>query len=69
LQVFNFLENPFVSRVMRRIPHLDRQIADVQLMMELSDSKDDFLCHFERKFGKQLQLRFQLLKEMPELTA
>jgi hypothetical protein len=51
------------------IPHLDRQIADVQLMMELSDSKDDFLRHFERKFGRQLQLRFQVLKEMPELTA
>jgi hypothetical protein len=51
------------------IPHLDRQIADVQLMMELSDSKEEFIRYFERKFGKQLQLRLQVLKELPELTA
>ena len=51
------------------IPHLDRQIADVQLMMELSDNKEEFVRHFERKFGRQLQLRFHVLNEMPELTA
>jgi hypothetical protein len=51
------------------IPHLDRQIADIQLLMELSDTKEEYLRHFERKFGKQLQLRFQLFKDMPELTA
>jgi hypothetical protein len=51
------------------IPHLDRQIADVQLLMELSDTKEEFLRLFERKFGKQLQLRFQILKDVPELTA
>jgi len=38
-------------------------------MMELSDSKEDFLRHIERKFGRQLQLRFYVFKEMPELTA
>src|ERR1035437_2019438 len=51
------------------IPHLDRQIADIQLMMELADSKEEFVRLFERKFGKQLQLRLQVFKELPELTS
>jgi hypothetical protein len=51
------------------IPHLDRQIADVLLMMRLSDSKDEFDRKFERIFGKQLQLRLQLMEEFKELTA
>ena len=51
------------------IPHLDRQIADVLLMMRLSDSKDEFDQKFERIFGKQLQLRLQLLEEFKELTS
>ena len=51
------------------IPHLDRQIDDIILLMEISDNKDEFVRYFERKFGKQLQLRLQVLKEVPELTA
>ncbi len=51
------------------IPHLDRQIADVLMMMRLSTDKKEFLLHFERIFGKQLQVRLQLLKEFKELTA
>ncbi len=51
------------------IPHLDRQIADVKLMMRLSDSKEEFDRKFERIFGKQLQLRLQLLEEFKELMA
>lgn len=51
------------------IPHLDRQIADVLLMMRLSDNKAEFDHKFERIFGKQLQLRLQLLEEFKELTA
>jgi hypothetical protein len=51
------------------IPHLDRQIADVLLMIRLSDSKDEFDRKFERIFGKQLQLRLQLLEDFKELTA
>lgn len=51
------------------IPHLDKQIGDVQLMMRLSDTKAEFDQKFERIYGKQLQLRFQILKEYKELTA
>ncbi|MFZ0590778.1 MAG: P63C domain-containing protein [Bryobacteraceae bacterium] len=51
------------------IPHLDRQIADVLLMMRLSDTKEEFDHKFERIFGKQLHLRLQLLEEFKELTA
>ena len=50
------------------IPHLDRQIEDIVLLMQISDDKDDFIRHFERRFGKQLQLRLQVLKEVPELA-
>jgi hypothetical protein len=51
------------------IPHLDRQIRDVILMMRLSDSKEEFERKFEQIFGKQLQLRLQLLEEFKDLTA
>jgi len=51
------------------IPHLDRQLEDVTLLMQISDEKDEFARFFERKFGKQLQLRLQVLKNVPELTA
>jgi hypothetical protein len=51
------------------IPHLDRQIADILLMMRLADSKEEFGLKFERIFGKQLQLRLQLLEEFKELTS
>ena len=51
------------------IPHLDRQIGDILVLMRLSADKDEFVHHFERLFGKQLQLRLQVLKELPELTA
>ena len=51
------------------IPHLDRHIGDIVMMMRLSDDKDDFAQKFERIYGKQLQLRLQVLKELPELTA
>jgi hypothetical protein len=51
------------------IPHLDRQIADVLLMMRLSDTKEEFERKFDRIFGKQLSLRLQLLQEFKELTA
>jgi hypothetical protein len=50
------------------IPHLDKQINEVMLMMRLADSKDHFVHMFERAFGKQLQLRLQLLAEYKELT-
>jgi P63C domain len=51
------------------IPHLDRQINDVLLLMQISADKKEFSILFERRFGKQLQLRLQLLKEFKELTA
>jgi hypothetical protein len=51
------------------IPHLDRHIGDIIMMMRLSDDKNDFVQKFERIYGKQLQLRLQVLKELPELTA
>lgn len=51
------------------IPHLDRQIGDVQLLMRLSTDKDEFTHNFERLFGKQLQLRLQVMQHLPELTA
>lgn len=51
------------------IPHLDKQIEDIVLLMETSDDKSDFARRFERKFGKQLQLRLQVLRNVPELTA
>jgi len=51
------------------IPHLDRQIEDIILLMNIADSKEEFERLFERRFGKQLQLRLQVLKELPELTA
>jgi hypothetical protein len=51
------------------IPHLDRQINDIYLLMRLSANKDEFKGHFERIFGEQLQLRLQVLKELPELSA
>ena len=51
------------------IPHLDKQIGDVQLLMRLSDNKAEFDQKFERIFGRQLQLRLQVLEEFKELTA
>jgi hypothetical protein len=51
------------------IPHLDRQIEDVILLMQVADDKDEFARFFERKFGRQLQLRLQVLKNVPELSA
>lgn len=51
------------------IPHLDRQIENTMLLMRLADgNKDEFKRSFEKLFGKQLQLRFELLKRMPELA-
>jgi hypothetical protein len=50
------------------IPHLDKQITEVQLMMRLSDSKAEFDRKFERIYGKQLQLRLQLLEDFKDLT-
>ena len=38
-------------------------------MMRLSDGKDEFDRQFERIFGKQLQLRLELLQNFKELTA
>jgi P63C domain len=51
------------------IPHLDRQRRDILLLMRLSANKDEFAHHFEQLFGKQLQLRLEALKQVPELTA
>ena len=51
------------------IPHLDRQRRDILVLMRLSADKDEFVQHFERLFGKQLQLRLQVLKKVPELKA
>ena len=50
------------------IPHLDKQVTQVQTIMELSGDKEEFAHNFDRIFGKQLQLRLQLLKELPELN-
>ena len=50
------------------IPHLVKQINDTYLLMKLADgNKESFEASFERIFGKQLQLRLQVLKELPEL--
>jgi hypothetical protein len=52
------------------IPHLDRQIDDIYLMMRLADgNKAEFERSFEKIFGKQLQLRLEVLKHVPELNA
>jgi hypothetical protein len=51
------------------IPHLDRQIADIYMMMRLSSDKDDLAHNFDKLYGPQLQLRFQVLKELPELVS
>ncbi len=51
------------------IPHLDRQLGDVILLMRLSENKEEFVSQFDRIFGPQLHLRFQVLKQVPELTA
>lgn len=51
------------------IPHLDRQIADIYMMMRLSVDKDELANNFERLFGQQLQLRLHVLKELPELSS
>jgi len=51
------------------IPHLDKQIEDIVLLMQTSDDKNDFIRRFERRFGDQLQLRLQVMKRMPELSA
>lgn len=52
------------------IPHLDRQIDDIYLMMRLADgSKAEFERSFERIFGKQMQIRFEVMRQMPELGA
>ena len=51
------------------IPHLDRQIADIYMMMRLSADKDELAHNFDRLFGQQLQLRLRVLKELPELSA
>lgn len=51
------------------IPHLDRQILDILLMMRLSADKDDFAHNFEKIYGKQLQLRLRVLDEFKELSA
>jgi hypothetical protein len=52
------------------IPHLDKQLDDIYLMMRLADgNKAEFKRSFDRIFGKQLQLRFEVLKRVPELTA
>jgi hypothetical protein len=37
--------------------------------MVLSEGKEDFAHLFERRFGKQLQLRLKVLQDVPELTA
>jgi len=37
--------------------------------MRLSDNKAEFDQKFERIFGRQLQLRLQVLEEFKELTA
>ena len=51
------------------IPHLDRQIADIYMMMRLSADKDELARNFDRLYGEQLQLRLHILKELPELSA
>ena len=52
------------------LPHLDRQIDDIYLMMRLADgNKPEFERSFGKIFGKQLQLRLEVLKQLPELTA
>jgi len=51
------------------IPHLDRQIADVYMMMRLSTDKDHLAHNFDTIYGQQLQLRLHVLKELPELSS
>jgi len=53
----------------RIVAALDKQITEVQLMMRLSDGKAEFERQFEKIYGKQLQLRLQLLEDFKELTA
>jgi len=50
------------------IPHLDRQILDILMMMRLSIDKDDLARNFDRIYGRQLQLRLRLLEEFKELA-
>ena len=51
------------------IPHLDRQIGDVMLLMRLAADKAEFVHQFNRAFGQQLELRLRVLNEIKELSA
>jgi hypothetical protein len=51
------------------IPHLDRQINDIVTLMTISDEKEAFVYNFDKRFGKQLQLRLKVLESVPELKA
>ena len=53
---------------MRTLRLLRSKIVQVMVLMRVSDGKDHFVHMFERAFGKQLQLRLQLLAEYKELT-
>jgi hypothetical protein len=51
------------------IPHLDRQITEVYVIMRLSEDKKDLEDKFQAIFGKQRRLRFQVMKEFKGLLA
>ncbi|MDA1315626.1 MAG: P63C domain-containing protein [Acidobacteria bacterium] len=51
------------------VPHLDRQIADVLMIMRLSEDLKGFEHNFDKIYGKQLQLRLRFMNEIKALSA
>jgi hypothetical protein len=45
-------------------PHLDKQLNDDILLMEISDNVDTFDAHWQRVFGKQRQLPMEIAKQL-----
>jgi len=45
-------------------PHLDKQLNDDILLMQVSDTPEEFDAHWQRVFGKQRQLPLEIAKQL-----
>jgi P63C domain len=45
-------------------PHLDQQLRDTMLLMDVTDSKADFDALWQRKFGRQKRLPLEIAKQL-----
>jgi hypothetical protein len=45
-------------------PHLDQQLRDTMLLMDVTDNKADFDALWQRKFGKQKRLPLEIAKQL-----